>query len=179
MEKRTVVYYTIINPLKFSDGFEVKNGQKAILISEDKESDMVELQIEDKDSKRIFWTEISNIKLKTTKTEKWTKAKAIQHDIDINEKWLENEQRTITAEKIVGTRKNTKTSKIAVRVAGNIKRRKVDETRRTNRRTGKGDRSGTKTREGKAGSKNKPKSTTQAKKRTTKSINKRGTRKKN
>jgi hypothetical protein len=111
MEIREVTYYKIIQPIKFTDGFEVKAGQKVMLIQEDTSAGMYNVQMEDNKSKRIFWVNTSNVKLLSVKKERWPKAKVLQHELDINEKWLENESRNTRTANPAGTSSKPKSSK--------------------------------------------------------------------
>lgn len=110
METRTVTYYQLLSDINFSDGFSIKAGAVAMLIS-DLDDDMINLQIEDHAVKRIFWIEKANVKLKGTKKERWTKAQIIQHDIDVNEKWLDKDKNKKNEQKNIGVKKTTGSSK--------------------------------------------------------------------
>ncbi len=108
METRQVTYYQILKPIKFTDGFEVKAGQKVMLLQE--ESGKYNVKLEDGNSKRFFWINISDVKLHSVKKEKWAKSKVTQHDVDVNDKWLENESRNTTSPNKIGTGTKSKRS---------------------------------------------------------------------
>lgn len=99
MKTIDVIYYKIKNAIKFNDGYEIKSGEKVMLISKD-DNDMCNVLKEDDDSKRIFWVDESNLQNKKVQTERWSKSRVEQHEIDVNEKWLEHEQRTAKQTKI-------------------------------------------------------------------------------
>ena len=111
MEVKQVSYYKIIQPIKLTDGFEIKAGQKVMLVQEDSSTNMYNVQIEDHNSKRIFWVHSSNATLHSVKKERWPKSKVLKHDMDINEKWLENESRNTTPAQPAGASTKSKPSK--------------------------------------------------------------------
>lgn len=111
MEVKQVSYYKIIQPIKLTDGFEIKAGQKVMLVQEDSSTNMYNVQIEDHNSKRIFWVHSSNATLHSVKKERWPKSKVLKHDMDINEKWLENESRNTTPAQPAGTSTKSKSGK--------------------------------------------------------------------
>ena len=88
MESKEVKYYTLIKDVKFTDGFVAKSGSILSLIANNDSWNSV--QIEDNNSKRMFWVHNNNIEFKHSKKERWSKDKIDQHNIDINQKWLEN-----------------------------------------------------------------------------------------
>ncbi len=121
MENRETKYHKIINDLKFTDGFSLKAGSTVMEIGQ--EDDFLNVQIEDTNTKRIFWVNKKEVLFKCVKKEKWGKKKIEQHNIDIGEKWLDNEQKTngtpagntSVAKKATRTKPTTGNSKITKR----------------------------------------------------------------
>ncbi len=111
METKTVQYFKLINTIKFTDGFEIKAGEKVMLVKEDADNRWLNVQLEDDKTKRIFWVERNEVKFHSEKTEKWSKSYATQHNIDIEEKWLENEQKNTGTSTDAGIGPKSKRSK--------------------------------------------------------------------
>lgn len=108
--KKNIDYYKIKNRIVFNDGFELEPGTIVMFNFEDGE--LFNLQYEDFNSKRIFWTHKSNLKFKSTEEENWSTSKEKQYQTDLKEKWLdstnnENEKNNSTS------RRNNKSSRKA------------------------------------------------------------------
>lgn len=91
METREIKYYTLLSDQTFTDGFTILAGTKVMLNHTD--GDLYNVQFEDSNTKRIFWTPEKQLLLRSSKKEKWGKKQIDQYNIDLNEKWLEHEQR--------------------------------------------------------------------------------------
>lgn len=129
MEIRKVDYYQIIKKIKFNDGFEANAGELVMLLEHD--GDMLNVQMEHNKCKRIFWMEASNAKFKKTKEEKWSKAKVTEHEMDVNEKWLENEQQNTATKRKVSDGNTTPSKKLTTRKATRKSVVKKSITKRT------------------------------------------------
>ncbi len=90
METRSISYYKIKKGISFNDGFELKPGTKVQFNFS--EGQIFNVQIERHNEKRIFWVHSSELDFVNTIKERWSKKKIEDHNLDLNEKWIEYEK---------------------------------------------------------------------------------------
>ncbi len=143
MENRNVTYYKIAKNISFSDGYELTEGT-IVRYNDRQEGEVLNVSIESKSEKRIFWVHQSLLTKYKTKKEKWSKAKIEENEIDLNGKWLENEKRNTGITKGNSTIE-TKTRRIArparatkVKRSDNVPPKKRAVSKSTSSRTSSG-----------------------------------------
>ncbi len=106
--KKNVDYYKIKNKIVFNDGFELEPGKVVIFNFEDGE--LYNLQYEDLNTKRIFWSHKSNVKFKSSELENWSTSKERQYQTDLNEKWLDSTTNKENGQNNTDSKRNFKSS---------------------------------------------------------------------
>ena len=124
MKIKEVKYYKTKKEIIFNDGYEVRSG--TIVQMNFSEGEIHNVQIKNKNEKRIFWVHDSDLQFYKNVNEKWLKEELEEHDIDVNEKWLEYEKQKLAKSKNKRTNSGSKTKK---RICRNL--------RQSNKRGGK------------------------------------------
>jgi hypothetical protein len=107
MKIKEVKYYKTKKEIIFNDGYEVRPG--TIVQMNFSEGEIHNVQIKNKNEKRIFWVHDSDLQFYKNVNEKWLKEELEEHDIDVNEKWLEYEKQKLAKSKNKRTNSGSKT----------------------------------------------------------------------